>query len=876
MTPPFPDLQTVFLVCCIANLMPSLGLLIVYATNRSYPGFRYWAIASAGATTSMALLAFRNWLPEQPDTIGVNLTFFAFPLFLSRGFREFAGLPPRRWIAPSVLGFVAAVAIVFTYFRPEPNIRVFLLSVLLVGLFLDCILLVAKERHFGHPIVKASLITVFAALIIWNLLRVPLALAANSPAFASLTPVVIISVTMILLTASNIWITLGVVLLNFSHAMQSLRSSEERFRQAMQHSPIGMALVAIDGSWLEVNPALCQIVGRTREELLGTKFQSFSFADDIPTDLELIASLVEGRRSSYRREKRYLHGDGRTMWVQVDVSIIFNADGSPRHLVSQVVDVTERRRTEQALHDYQQKLVLAMDAARLGHWEYDVATNRFIFDENFLKLLGLHSADPMTMTPDDYASRHLPAEAATELAEELARIRTGTEDRPNRQIRHAFFRADGSTGWMSVRCAVERDAAGRATRAYGLTQDVSEQVLAERQHRALEEQLRHAQKMEALGALAGGVAHDFNNILTGIMGHMQLAEMDLPAGHAVQLNLHEASRAARRARDLVARILTFSRRYPTTRRPAPLGPIVTEAVQLLRASLPATIEIRTVIAPDCPPVSCDPIQIHQVVMNLGTNSAHAMRDRSGILTVALESGEPAREFIERHPQVKPNHRVCLTIRDTGVGMEKAVVERIFEPFFTTKAPGEGTGLGLAVVHGIMQDHQGAIVVDTAPGAGTTLRLYFPAETPQVRANGTNGSRSPFDRLPRNGAGRRILVVDDDAAVLSVGEGVLRRCGYAPEGCTSPVDALKKFAAEPARYDAVISDLTMPGMSGVELASRVQEIRPGTPFLLASGYLHAEAHAGAKESGVAHFIRKPFDLEELVARLGEALRREPAV
>jgi signal transduction histidine kinase len=249
---------------------------------------------------------------------------------------------------------------------------------------------------------------------------------------------------------------------------------------------------------------------------------------------------------------------------------------------------------------------------------------------------------------------------------------------------------------------------------------------AERSRQALEEQLRQAQKMEALGTLAGGVAHDFNNILTGIVGNLQLAEMDLPAGHPASGALSEAFKASRRARDLVSRILTFSRRETNDRQVADLAPIVEEAVQLLTATLPKTIEIRREVDPGCPRVLCCLPQIHQVILNLGMNAAHAMGASSGVLGVRLRGGSPAPSVREANPRLGSGPCAVLSVRDTGCGMDAAVLKRIFEPFFTTKPAGQGTGLGLAMVHGIVGSHGGSIEVDSLTGVGTCFDIYLPA------------------------------------------------------------------------------------------------------------------------------------------------------
>ncbi len=869
-------MQTLFFVCCACTLVPCVALFWIYATNRTYPGFLQWSLASAAVFASTALLALRSLLPDEPTILLINLSFFVYPLLLARGFRQFTGRPPRNWILPVVLLVVTAIAVFFTYVHPDADIRVFSLSSLLVFLFADCAQLVRRVQSFAHPTTKAGLIAAFLLLTVWNLLRVPLSAGIGPGSHGVISPTNVAAATQIMLTSVNIWISLGVILLNLAKASESLRDSEERFRQAMEHSPIGMSLFSTDGRWFELNPALCHILGRSRAELIGMNFLDITHPNDRAKDRELIQRLLQREMPAYRREKRCLHPDGRVIWVQVDVSIIFHPDGTPEHLVSQVVDITERRKIDQALRDYQAKLVAAMDIARLGHWEYDVASSTFTFDENFYKLLGTTPAREggMKMRADAYAQRFLFPEDATLVARELSAASVAPAPYRSRELEHRFRRADGSAGLISVRYYIERDDDGRPIRGFGLNQDITERSDAAQRQHLLEEQLRQAQKLEALGALAGGISHDFNNILTGIMGNLSLAEMELPGDHPVQVRLQEAGKASRRARDHIARILTFSRRYAGERAPASLGPIVQEAMHLLRASLPATIEIRTTIDPNCPRVVCDSTQIHQILMNLGTNAAHAMRSTTGILEVDLQAIVPDQALLDRYPQIEPDHRVRLRVRDNGCGMEQTVLDRIFEPFFTTKPPGEGTGLGLAMVHGIVADHSGAIVIDSKVGSGTTFDLYFPAAPgPVGGSNSPPPTPAPSGQEPPFGQGRKLMIVDDDLSILNLAKVVLTRSGFTVEPFSSPEAALARFQSAPEAFAAVVSDLTMPGMTGIDLANRLHSTRPDLPIILASGYLPPVARTGAAQSGITHFVSKPFELSELLAKLRLALAPE---
>ena len=325
----------------------------------------------------------------------------------------------------------------------------------------------------------------------------------------------------------------------------------------------------------------------------------------------------------------------------------------------------------------------------------------------------------------------------------------------------------------------------------------------------------------------------------------------------------------------MARILSFSRLDRENRAPALLGPIVQEAVQLLRVSLPGTVEIRTDIAADCPAVLLNPGQIHQLILNLGTNGAHAMREHGGLLTVELHAVVPDPALRENHPQVGPDHTVCLGVRDTGSGMVPAVQKRIFEPFYTTKSLGEGTGLGLAMVHAIMKSHEGAIVVDSQPGAGTTFKLYFPAARGAVPAAESADRTGTAPGMAAFGQDRRILLVDDEEPVRNFSVTLLKRLGFRPLPCALPADAVAAFRAEPDSFSAVITDLTMPEMTGLELARQITQLRPSMPVLLISGNISPTAQQQARASGVSSFIGKPFELRELVAQIRLILNEPPA-
>jgi two-component system cell cycle sensor histidine kinase/response regulator CckA len=398
---------------------------------------------------------------------------------------------------------------------------------------------------------------------------------------------------------------------------------------------------------------------------------------------------------------------------------------------------------------------------------------------------------------------------------------------------------------------MDKDGPGKIAAYRGIIRDITDK-------KRLEQQLIQAQKMEAIGTLAGGIAHDFNNILGVIVGYTELALEDLPESTPVRNNIRQVLVAAERASELVKQILAFSRQSERTRKPLALNPVIKESLKLLRSSLPATIEIRHHIRVDAGDdvVLADPTQIHQVMMNLAANAAHAMRENGGIMEVSLDEVYLDPESALKHKNIQPGSYLRLTVSDTGHGIPGVVMKRIFEPYFTTKNPGEGTGMGLAVIHGIVKSHGGDITVYSDPGKGSTFHVYLP----QMKEDLAEHEVRPVEEI--TGGNECILLVDDEEALIEVGSMMLERLGYEVVGKSRPTEALQIFQEKPDHFDLIITDVTMPYMTGFQLAGKIREIDERIPIILCSGFSTAVAKEQMEELGIACFVMKPIIKSEL--------------
>jgi nitrogen-specific signal transduction histidine kinase/ActR/RegA family two-component response regulator len=382
---------------------------------------------------------------------------------------------------------------------------------------------------------------------------------------------------------------------------------------------------------------------------------------------------------------------------------------------------------------------------------------------------------------------------------------------------------------------------------------------------SLERQLQHAQKMEAIGTLAGGIAHDFNNILSPILGYVEMMMTKLPTENPLQRDLQQVYTSANRAKELVKQILTFSRQSESEVHPLNVLPVIKEALKLLRASIPSNIEIKEKIPSDCPPILADPTRIHQILMNLCTNAYQAMLETGGVLGVSLTSAEIGSLNLFNKYELNPGLHVILEVSDSGPGIPKDITEKIFDPYFTTKGKGEGTGLGLAVVHGIVKNYKGAITVYSEPGGGSVFRVYLPAITmdPTAKPLATKA-------LPLPVGTERILLVDDEKSIVEMEAELLRGLGYKVTEFTNSETALETFRINPNDFDLICTDMTMPKITGDLLTNEILRIRPKIPVILCTGFSELISEKTAVELGVKKYLTKPVSMKTFANSVRQVL------
>jgi two-component system, cell cycle sensor histidine kinase and response regulator CckA len=770
-----------------------------------------------------------------------------------------------------------------------------------------------------------------------------------------------------------------------------LRQSDERFRSAFESAAIGMAVVATDGVFLQVNASLCELVGYTVDELLSRTFQDITHPDDLATDIELLEHTLAGEIRTYQLEKRYLHRDGHVVWALLSVSLVRQSDDSPLHFISQIQDISERKQAEETVARSEAQLAEAQHIAHVGSWEWNIDANTITWSAELFHIFGVDpGAGRLTY------ERYLEAIHPDDRARVEAMIAAATTTRVGFSIEHRVLRHDGTISWVHGRAEVTQGKGG-PIRMRGTAQDITERKEAEEQLRQaelryrtlveqlplttyirpldmslpniycspqveqllgstaaewetdpgmfesmvhpddrdravtnarhirdggtslrdeyryiardgrvvwvldetylvhdengepciqgylldvserkqieeergrLQEELYQAQKLEAIGRLAGGVAHDFNNMLTAITGYSELLLAQLDDDSPLRAEALQIGRAAEQASALPRQLLAFSRNQPLQPRLVDLDEVVAAASNLLSRLVGETIDVTVTSTSTSSLVVVDPAQIEHVLLNLVLNARDAMPDGGSVRIETANVELTEQSAAER--SVPPGSYVVVSVADTGEGIDVATKARMFEPFFTTKPAGKGAGLGLASVYGVISQSGGFVDVTSTPGKGSRFEVFLPCSTEE---RVTPDATTPIEPPPivETTLTGTVLLAEDEEVVRTLAVTVLEKAGFKVVAAANGVEALALWEATPG-IDVLVSDMVMPGLGGRELAERILASAPGIAVVLMSGYTTDGQVSGSGVDGGPELLQKPFAPSTLVNSVAAALLR----
>ncbi len=654
------------------------------------------------------------------------------------------------------------------------------------------------------------------------------------------------------------------------YSQAAAEGASERFLTLFSSVPLAVMVVNENGQVLESNATALRLL-RPQESDRPLDFLLPLVSAEHANRVRQALAGAKETGSHETSEVVFLCGANAVFTGDLHIARIENGEDELAHFICAIIDQSPLLAQRQALQISTQEL-------QQRNQELQQSQNRLasIINSSLDAIVCIDGAQCITIF-NPSAERLFECPASQAVGSPIERFLPGMSQKlpANPTVSHVQLgeitgsKTSGDSVALDVSVSFEHQIEGETITFFA--HDLTRHKGMEAHRQALEAQLRESQKMQAIGTMAGGIAHDFNNIISAILGNIELARDDTTLNASAFVSLGEIDKAARRARNLVRQILTFSRNEAPKLSLIQLADVVREAVHLIKIALPPLIDLVLQIDPQTPAVLADATQIEQAVLNLCANAIHAIGEQRG--RISIELGYKLGDQPERRGGAR-GHHVRLVVRDTGCGIEPETQLHVFEPFFTTKPVGQGTGLGLAVVHGIMRTHQGSVDVASAPGCGSVFTLYFPV--PDATAVTATSSNSPTTSAPvvtasaqfagNQGAGRHVMYVDDDAALVFLVERVLRRKGFEVTTFTDPRQAVAALQAQPASFDLLVTDYNMPGYSGIELLQEAQLIRSDLPVALTSGYITAEIERSALQAGARALIYKPNDVTELAETL----------
>ena len=863
------DIRTLSFIAMISSLLLAVGLQLVNRVVVKDPSLRLWAMGASANGGGFILFAMRGIVPDLLSIVVGNTLLIVGSAWLYLGTRRFSGLedePPWYWFMAAA---TAPALYYFTYTVPSLPARIVALSAATAAILLANAFILLHPGDSRDRMVRWFLAAGFLSTALFLCARAVITPFAASPGqdfMAVASPIHTLSIVFAI--GLNLVLGIGLPLLVLGKMQRQFMESEARFRAIIEASPVPLALNGDQQDISYLNLAFIRTFGYTLEDI-PTLAEWWLKAYPDPQYRQWVATNWQVHLEEAQRENRQFDPlevnicckDGVMRTVLVGAARI-GASLEGLHLVT-LFDITERKQAEEAFREQQLKYRLLFETANDGIFIQD-ETGFIDCNRRGAELYGCSPEEVIGHHPSEFAPERQPdGRLSTEVAAE--KVRAAAQGTPQ-TFEWRPIRTDGTP--CDVEITLNQFRVAESPCLLAIVRDITERKQAEVERARLEAQLRESQKLEALGLMAGGVAHDFNNALAAILGNLELAKQDVRRDHPALVSLEEIGKASRRAKDLVQQILAFGRQQKLERKPTSLALVVAETARLIRATLPAMVSLKVNCEADTPAVLADATQVKQILLNLCGNAAHSVQDiaRPGVIEVSLSDHNRAQG--ESQGSLLPGRYACLTVRDNGSGMDEATRSRIFEPFFTTKAVGMGTGLGLAVVHGIARAHEAGIEVECTPGEGSTFRIYFPA----IDAPVEEAALPKADAAPIDGAGKRVLYVDDEEAIVFLMKRLLERQGFRVSGYTDPREALSAVRADPGQFDLAVTDYNMPGMSGLQMAEALREIRADLPVVLASGYITEELRQKAPAAGVRELIYKPNtadDLCEAVARYANA-------
>lgn len=635
-----------------------------------------------------------------------------------------------------------------------------------------------------------------------------------------------------------------------------IRQSEEKYRGIVENALEGVYQSSLEGRFLSANPAMAHILGYASPQELITSITDIRHQFYVhPTDRDVLLKAIMAERKAFGFEVQVYRKDGRIIWVAISARLRYDEAGAPDAIEGFLSDITSRKRAEEALSESRNYLDEIINSFGDPLFVKD-ENHRWVLVNSALCTMMGHSREQLIGKSDyDFFPKD---QADVFWAKDAEVFASGTENL-NEEL---FTDCHGVTRTILTKKTLYTDKNGHKF-IVGSIRDVTELKQQEEEKIRLVARLNQAQKMEAIGALAGGIAHDFNNILQPMLGYSEMLSLRLPADSPHRRYVERLQTAGLRAKELVSHILAFSRQSEHKVIPVRLQKILKEVVQLCRSTIPANIEIITDLQRDCPSVTVDPSQVHQVAMNLIVNAFHAVEAMGGKIIVGVREETLSPEDVG-NLSLKPGRHLALTITDTGCGIPPEVKDRIFEPYFTTKEQGKGTGLGLAVVHGIVKEWQGDIAIASVVGRGTTMTVYLPLPA-------QSGEIETIEAKPiYPGGDERILLVDDEEMIVELATLILKELGYQVTSRVKSRQALELFAADPQAFDLVITDMMMPEMAGDQLARELLTIRPTLPIIMCSGFSERIGQEQALSIGIKEFLMKPITVAEMSLKVRKVL------